>query len=224
MREYDIEQTSLTFVWTFNRMLPSLPTPGTSAFATLCKKLHPFGLTSSKITGDAPTSRLSDVVIGIVLLENRLGIKIKFNSVEVFLDDLFAGDENVLIEIVEILFSALQEIDEDSTQGTPQIRLASHLGFEPKENLTVLSEHLTSLGGQSNLIPEAAIYQVKPEDDSLAKTLRVFISNSIIYQDALFVEMSGDYKGVTNMSQLAQNVERDFYSVTDALGLKEKGV
>jgi hypothetical protein len=223
MREYEIEQTSLTFIWTFDRMLPSLPAPGTPAFAILCKLLHPYGLTSSKITGDAPTSRLSDTVIRIILLDNRLGIKIKFNSVEVFCDDLFEGDEKLLLEIVNSLFAALREIDEEVLQGKVQIRISTHLGLKPRENFSVICEHLTSIG-EPNFIPEAAIYQVKPETDSAAKALRVFISNSVVYKDALFAEVSADYENVTNMNQFAESVEKDFYSVIGMLGLKERQV
>ncbi len=93
MRTYTVEQTTVNFKWAFQRMLPSLPGPGTPAFADLCKGLHPYGLTPSNVTVDSPTTRLGDLYIGIALLDNnRLTLRIACTGLDFFLKELFIGD------------------------------------------------------------------------------------------------------------------------------------
>src|SRR5258705_12633134 len=115
MRAYTVEQTSLSLKWTFHRMLPSLPGPGTPGFADLCKGLHPYGLLPAAVTVDSPTTRLGDLYIGIVLLDNgRLTLRLSCSGLELFLKELFIGDEEILVQIVDLVFVALSSIDSEA--------------------------------------------------------------------------------------------------------------
>lgn len=92
-------------------MIPSLPGPGTPAFAELVKGLEPFGIEPSAVTIDAPSARLSDVVLGIVLLEKRVVVRITASSFELFVTSLFVGDDSALIEIAHQILTAVPVID-----------------------------------------------------------------------------------------------------------------
>lgn len=142
MREFTVERTSVNFKWTFKRMIPSLPGPGTSAFASLCKGLQPYGLTPSRVTVEAPTARLSDVALGIGLLDNRVALRITPADFEMFVSELFEGDESNLVDIGNLSFAALLEVDEEAGQGNAELRVSSHLKLAPLENFAVLHEHL----------------------------------------------------------------------------------
>lgn len=127
MEEYSVEHSSVECRWLFKRMLPSLPGPGTPPFARLVKGLHSYGIDPSGITVDAPSSRMGDLVLGIVLLEKRVAVRITASSFELFVSALYVGDEATLVKIAELILSALREIDAEADQAEAKIRTSSHL-------------------------------------------------------------------------------------------------
>lgn len=222
MREYTVEQSSLDFKWTFERMLPSLPGPGSPAFAELCKALHPYGITPTTVTVDAPSIRLADLNLGIGLLNNRVIVKISSVALELIVRELLVGDEEKLIPITEQLFAALKEIDADVVQGHASLRAYSHLKMAPGEYELLLREHTRLSEGTSAFAPYAIIYDVKPEPDSKAKELKVTIAKSLAYQDSLFLDITVDYIGPIAPSDLAQQWNVDTERVVEMLGLREQ--
>ena len=82
MIEYRVEHSSVECRWLFKRMLPSLPGPGTPAFASLVKGLHSFGIDPSGVAVDAPSSTMGDLVLSIVLLEKRVVARLRASSFE----------------------------------------------------------------------------------------------------------------------------------------------
>src|SRR2546425_6527315 len=137
-------------------MLPSLPGPGTPAFAKLVRGLDSFGIDPSGVSVDAPTSRMSDVVLGIVLLEKRVVARITASVFELHATSLFVGDDPALIEIADLILSALQEIDPDADKADAKIRTSSHLGLVSVEVDELLREHLRPPASMTGLIPDAA--------------------------------------------------------------------
>ncbi|MGH9930526.1 MAG: hypothetical protein ACREA9_15045 [Pyrinomonadaceae bacterium] len=222
MREYTVEQSSLNFKWSLKRMIPSLPGPGTPAFATLCKGLQPFGLIPSRVTVEAPTARLSDVALSIALLDNRVTLRITPADFEMFVNQLVEGDENNLVEIANLSFAALFEMDDDARQGKAEIRVSSHLKLAPLENFAILHEHLRLAESIAGFIPEAAVYQVEVSESPETKELRVVVAKSIVFEDALFIDITAPYDGEIDIPKIARQVELYFELVTEKLGLTEK--
>jgi hypothetical protein len=222
MREYTVEQSSLNFKWTFQRMLPALPTPGTQAFAELCKGLQPYGMMPSRVTVDSPSIRLGDLALGIGLLNNRLVMRLTAGSLELFLDELLVGDEENLIPIAELVFAALSSIDVDAVQGKANLRASSHLKMSSGENDAVLRDHIRFSENVPAFIPDAAVYKIDPGQDSKAKELRVAIAKSQVYPDSIFIDISADYEGKINPAEIAEQMNNDFERIMELLGLKER--
>ncbi len=222
MREYTIEQSSLTFKWTYKWIMPLVPTPGTPSFAALCKGLAPYDLEASRVTVDVPTTRFGDVTLGIALLNNRVALRLTPSFLELYVSNLYDGDEEKLLGIVDVAFAALKAVDPDSRQGEAHVRIASHLRLAPLENFTILYEHLKMSDSIPDLIPEAAVYQIDLPKESGTKELRVVIAKSVAFEDALFVDFNSVYSGPVQPAELARQVESDFNLVVEKLGLKEK--
>jgi len=222
MREYIVEQSSLTYKWTFQRMLPSLPGPGTPAFAELCKELHPYGISPSRVTVDTPSIRLSDVTVGIGLLDNRVALRLTSSAFELWLDELLEDDEEKLIPIADLVFTALSSIDADVVQGDAKLRISSHLRLSPLENDALLREHIKFFESVPHFIPDAVVYKIDFGQDSNAQELRIAIANSHVYPDSIFVDITADYKGPISNAQLAEQMNTDYERIIGTLGLKQQ--
>lgn len=224
MRDFEIEQVSLNFKWTYQTIIPSLPVIGTEAFGILCKKLSPFGLSASRIIADAPSNKLGDAQMTIILLNGRLGIKFSISSFEIISDELLEDDEQNIADIAEISFNALQKIDEEVTRGIANINLRYHLKLEPIENIKILSEHLSLTNTNSNLSPEMAIYQVSLGNSSAIQSSRVAIAESLAYKDSIFFDVNLDYAELGNLNKFVANVKNDVVAVFNIFGFNGKNI
>ena len=222
MRIYEVKQASLNFKWTFDRIIPALPGPGSPAFADLCKELSPYGLQAAKISLETPTSRFGDVVLGIALLDDLVGVWIRSSEFELFCRDLYDEDIEVLIKITESIFTAVKSIDADAVRGKATIKMSAHLQIEQFTSKEFLYEHLPQAESLTALIPEAAVYDIKPLAGSNAFAIRVFLANSALYNDSLFVEVSINYQNISEIQFLAKGAEKDYRAVLEMLGLVEK--
>jgi len=144
--EYSVEHSSVEGRWLFKRMLPSLPGPGSPPFAKLVKGLHSYGIDPSSVTVDAPSSRMGDLVLGILLLEKRVAVRLTASSFELFVSPLYEGDETALVEIAELLLNALREIDAEADQAEAKIRTSSHLSLTSANAEMFLVGHLKRTG------------------------------------------------------------------------------
>ena len=185
----------------------------------MCKKLSPFGLSASRIIADAPSNKLSDAQMTIILLDGRLGVKFSISSFEIISDDLLEGDEQIILDIGEIVFKALEKIDEDAINGNANINLRYHLSLEPNENKKILSEHLTLASEKTMLLPEMASYQVNLGENSLMQSSRVAIAESLAYKDSVFFDVSLDYLGFENINEFAVNVKNDIVTIFNTFSL-----
>lgn len=221
MREYTVEQSSLTFKWTFKRMLPRLPGPGSDEFPDLCKGLHPFGLTPSKVMVEASSpSRMSDISIGIGLLNNRLGIRITPESIEFVLNELLVDDEEKLIPIADLVFAAVRAVDEDAIYGTANFKTSSHFKLPPGENAELMREHQGF--EESGLDLDAVVYKVDLGNDSPVREFRMAVAKSLAYEDAVFVDTSVTYEGPATPTELATYINTDAERALELIGLREK--
>lgn len=223
MREFEIEQASLNVRWNYGRIMSDLPVTGTEAFGVLCKNLAPFGLSAPRILLEAPSTKLGDAVMTIILLDGRLGVKFWISSFEIILDELYENDEQNVVDIANVVFDALSKIDPDVRAGKPNIRLMYHLKLDPTENTKLLSEHFR-LSDNSNLLPEMAIYTLNLEADPLLQNARVAIAKSVAYQDAVFIDLNLDYSEVEDISKFKDNVEIDVFRIFEILGLSLRNI
>src|SRR6185295_5779595 len=137
------EQSFLIFRWTFDRMLPSLPTPGTAAFGVLSKVLNPYGISPAGISLEAPTSWLADVSLRVRLLDSERGdLRLSYGHFEARVNYFSQGDDAKLLNILEGIFSTLREVDTDAMQGHAQIRWNGHLRFKTGDIDSFLRQHL----------------------------------------------------------------------------------
>lgn len=224
MREFEIEQASLNVRWNYERMLPTLPVTGTEAFGLLCKKLAPFGLSASRILIEAPSNRLGDAVMTIILLDGRLGIKLFISSFEIILDELYENDEQNVVDIANVVFEALSKIDEDVRNGTAHLRLTYHLKLDPKENSNILTEYIYVSDENPFLIPEMAIYKLNVETDRILQNARVAIAKSVTYEDAVFVDLNLDYSQFEDITDFKEKVESDVFRIFESFGLSQRNM
>lgn len=222
MREFEIEQVSLNVKWIYERIIPSLPTVGTEAFRILCKRLAPLGLSASRIFADAPTNKLSDVLMTIILLEGRFGIKFSVSFFEIIVDELYEDDEQNVVDIANIIFEALKEIDSNIKNGKPNINLRYHLKLNPGENTKILSEHLSLSSKNKSFNPEMAIYKINLEENELLQTARVAIAKSVAYENSVFLDVNLDYFKIENTTDFAVSVQKDVTEIFSVFGLKEQ--
>src|ERR1700730_9376033 len=153
MPNFKIEQSSLIYRWTFNRMLPGLPGPGTAAFATLCKGLHPYGISPSEIILDATSARLSVVSLAMNLLKGRLSIRMTFGWAEFSVRNLLDEDVPDLLKIAEAVASTLGEIDDQVGHGTVQIAYRAHLSLSTLRAEEFLNSYLRLDSNRPELVP-----------------------------------------------------------------------
>ncbi len=204
-----MEQASLNVKWTYERIMPALPVIGTEAFGILCKRLSPFGLSAARILFEAPSTKLSDAVMTIILLDGRLGIKFWISSFEIIVDELYEDDEQNVVDIANVVFDALGKIDEDVTKGRAHIRLMYHLKLAPNENVKILAEHLRGVVENSTLIPEMAIYQANLEGNPALQNARVAIAKSAVYEDAIFMDLNLDYSEFEDVTGFKDKIKSD---------------
>lgn len=222
MREFDIEQASLNVRWSYQNIMSALPVTGTEAFGVLCKKLAPFGLSASRILLEAPSTKLGDAVMTIILLDGRLGVKFWISSFEIIIDELYEGDEKNVVDIANVVFEALKKIDEDAKKGTAHVRLMYHLKLAPTENSKILSEHLLMAKENTRLIPETAIYQMTVEADSALQNARVALAKSVGYEEAIFLNLDLDYSRIENLTTFKDIITSDVYNIFGNFGLEDR--
>jgi hypothetical protein len=223
MREFTVAQTLLECKLEFERMLTMLPGPGGESFRDLARDLHPYGIQPERVTVDASSGRLSDTIIIIGgLLGDRLVIRFKVSEATLFLSKYFEGDDEKLVAILSSVIACLKKVDEDSAKGTATIRSAAHLILKPGEVDAILREHLNLAKTVTSLHPEMAIYRVDLGPTAKAQDIRVGITNSIAYPDAVFIDTTVTYNMPITAEELALTATREVERVYEVLGLREQ--
>ena|SRR5215510_10791989 len=202
-------------------MLPSLPGPGTPPFAKLVKGLHSHGIDPSGVSVEAPTSRMSDLVLSIALLEKRVLARMTASSFELLVSPLYVGDEAPLSDIAKVILEALTDVDSDASQVEIKVRTSSHLSLVSEDLDAFLRENLKLIPSVEGLTPDAAAYKVSLKDGTHASGLRIVISRSVAYANAIFLDVSSEYSEGVAPETLAAWVTADFEAIMNLLQLKE---
>lgn len=222
MVEYVVERSSIEAKWTFNRMLPSLPGPGTPPFAKLAKELHPFGLTPDDVSVDAPSSRMGDVVLSIVLLERRVALRITAAFLELIVHQLIDGDEPKLISIGNFALHAITAIDPEVGGLNVKYRISSHLSLASTSVDTFLRGHQVPTSSSLGLVTDAVAYNARGVSGFNSKDMRFVITKSLVFDNALFLDANATYPNALNVADVAAWAESDFETIMSLLGLEER--
>ncbi len=220
MREGTVEQSTIVYRGVFERMLPSLPTPGTTAFASLTKLFSPHGLSAAGIELEAPTGVLNDVVLTFSLLNDRLKLKLSYGWFEFLVTNLYEGDEPALVEIASQLITALREIDGQLRQGYGRYRCYAHIKLAPQQAEEFLGEHLVGKNKVPQLLPDAFAYEITLDQPSKKQPARVVVAKSSQFENALFLDLSIEYVSPDEPGLMAERINRDYEQALSLLGLK----
>ncbi len=224
MVKYTVEHSWITYRWTFDTILLGLPVPGTPAFSTLCRELRPYGISPTEISLETPSAFLSDVLYRITLLDRRVILRISYSGFEMLVDPLIQGDEELLVKILDSVFSVLGEIDANVNSGKAEVTLYSHMTLLTTEVDTFLRKHLPETNTESNLIPEAFGYSIKPSDTSDMSEARLVILKSERYNNAIFVNFSFTYIASEKPAQTSERVSRDSERALALIGLNQSQI
>lgn len=222
MYKYVVEKSTVNYQWKYKRMLPSLPGPGSEAFAVLCKQLHPFGLSPENMTIDGSSSRMSEITIGMALLENRMMIRLTPGLVDIFVSELLVSDETPIVEIVSFLIEAVSKIDEDAVNGVAEVRNSLHLSLPTIDVKTYLSNVLVESEFSSDLVPVTIVYQVDKSTGINADSIRLLLAKSLMYDGAIFLDINSSYNGPLNVPLMASWLNEDFSKATSLIRLTEE--
>jgi len=222
MWDFEIEQASLNVRWSYERLIPALPVTGTEAFAVLCDGLAPFGLSASRILLEAPSSRLGDAVLTIILLEGRLGVKFWISGFEIIVDELYQDDEQNLIDIANVVFSAVSKIDANAKRGKTHLRMMYHLALDAGISEELMSKHLPLAREDNSLTPDMAVYQVKVESGTLLQDARLAVAKSALFEKAVFVDVRLDYTAFDDIGDFRHLVEANIAKLLLTLDLRER--
>jgi hypothetical protein len=204
-------------------MLTSLPGPGSPSFATLANALHPFGITPSGITVDTPSNRMADVVLSILLLDKRVGIRLTAASFELLVNGLFEDDERTLVTIVNAVLDALRSIDPEAVAGKISHRVTTHLRLINDNAVDFLGKHQVQNTLEAGLLVDAIAYKVDrgASDGIRASEIRFVLAKSLLYKNSLFVDLNGTYSELVDPATLLTWMNADFEKTVGLLDLVE---
>lgn len=208
----NVEQASLTYRWNLEKMLSTLPGPGTSAFEVLCRELQPYGMTPMGVTLDAPSSRLGDIVLTISLLEDTAKLRLSYGWFELVVNNLLSDansqikNQQVLVRIVESVFSSLQKTDKEALKGKSSVFYAAHISLQNFNKDQFLHKHLIGSDTIPDLIPDAFAYRYNWSELKAGQEPRIVVFPSLVFPNALFVQLNFDYGDLHNPGEIAERI------------------
>lgn len=219
MRQCSVEQSTVVYRGNFAQMLPWLPIPGNKGFATLAKGLSKYGLSPASLEIEAPTNRLNDFVLAMSLLTDRLKLKLSWGWFEFLIGNLYEGDEPNLIEITNVLFATLAEIDSEMRQSIGKYQSYAHLKLGPSQAEDLLRENLGGLGS-SELVPDAFAYRLKWKELKEEESARIVVARSLRVDDGLFVDLTVEYVSPDEPARMVDRMNQDYDRALSLLGLQ----
>lgn len=220
MQRYTIEKSSLNYRMSFNRMLGSLPVPGTPAFSTLSRGLAPFDLRPTGVMVEAPSSRLADVSLGISLLKGIVELRFSYGEFSVVVSELYEEDIPTLVAIGQVALNAILQAEADAEPASAKVELDAHLKLEQDAAGEFLISHLPNSNLRKGLVAEAFAYQFNWEHRSDLKAPRLVARRSLIIPQGLFVIFSGEYVSPNDFKKMAEDINEDLQSALKAVGLE----
>ena len=216
------EQSWLRYTWTFENILNGLPGPGTPAFAALARDLRAYGMSPSGITLDSPSSSLADVSWRITLLEGeRAVLRICYGFFEIAINYLSDGDDKAFDEILTVVTRSLAMLDPDSEKGRAKIFMGAHITLSASDPETFLQRHLMVIG-ENSLSPDSFYYKLVSPGSTQAESMRIGVTRSLAFDNALYVELTADYNTHVAADQVGERFEADAKNIFALLGLEPR--
>jgi hypothetical protein len=219
--KYIVEKSTVNYNWKYERMLPSLPGPGSDAFVELCKQLHPFGLSPASMTLDAYSQQVSDIAIGMGLLKGRMAVRLTLGGIDILVGELFEDDEVSIIEVVNYLVAAVCKIDPDAVNGSAEVRTSSHLSLLGADVDSYLSNFLQAAQLKPELMPVTIVYLIDKAHGINSDELRLLLAKSLMHKNAIFIDINATYGGKLDPALFAQWINEDFNRSMELLDLEE---
>jgi hypothetical protein len=194
MPDYRIEYATLSTEWKFNSILSELPVPGSRGFVALVQKLQPFGLTAQGISLQTPSNNLNDVRLELALLDPRATISIGYSYITLTTGEVYDGDANTILKILQSIFEAMADIDPKIEEGKGMARISLQLPLLDEKIDSFLARYAKKQEGEVDIIPDAAAFIVKGDEASRQARTRVVFAKSVHYENALFCEITWEYE------------------------------
>lgn len=173
MPDYSIEYTTLSSEWRFNSILSELPVPGSKGFVALVQGLQPFGLTAQGISLQTPTNNLNDVRLDLALLDPRVTISISYSYITLTSGEVFEGDAETILRILQVVFNAMAGVDPNIDNGRGNARVSLQLPLIDEQVDDFLARYAKKQDGNVTIIPDAAAFIVKSDDISRQAQTRI---------------------------------------------------
>ena len=200
-------------------MLPSLPLPGTLAFAKLIAALQPFNVTPQDVTFDAPGNRLADLTLTLALVRREILLRITHEGLEVSIGSLLDEHIPLVPSIADAALVTLREIDAEAAYGMVRLSYLAHLGLPPKAASRVLSGHIQGLPS-GEFLPEGFSYRIRFEGRPDILSMRIVVARSVFFEEALYVDFQADYEGGRGSEEMARTARQDVFEVLGRLQLE----
>ncbi len=197
MSEYRIEYTSLSSEWKTTSILSELPVPGSRGFVTLVERLQPFGLTAQGISLQTPTNNLSDVRLDLALLDPRVTISIGYSHITLTTGEIYEGDVNSILQILQSVFGAMAVIDPKIEEGKGSTRVSLQLSLLDEQVEDFLARYAKKQEGDVTITPDAAAFVVNCDEVSRQARTRIVLAMSLHYANAIFCEITWEYESGT---------------------------
>ncbi|MEK7407520.1 MAG: hypothetical protein AAB225_20775 [Acidobacteriota bacterium] len=201
-------------------MLHTLPTPGTPHFAKLTSALQPFGVGPRGITFEAPSARMADIALNFELVGGAVRLQITYEGFEIVVSQLQEEHLTEIPKLARIARETLQDCSPASTGGRYEITYSAHLALEPGKAVSILAEHLPSEAKDQELAPDAFAYRIQQPDRPEVVELRLFVAQSLLLKEGVWVQFIAVYQGELPVERLAQQAVDDTSEALARLGLK----
>jgi hypothetical protein len=226
MLEFVTKLSSVTYRWTFSRMLATLPGPGTEGFGLLSRELNPFGIKAAKVVLEQPSNRLGDIGWNISLIDDRVAVRIFYEAFEVIIDFIDSiheiEDSEALKKIAETVIKASKKIDADADKGQAKIWWRAHVELQGQDVDQFLAEHLPRSNVDKRLIPEAFSYKFKWVDLVAIQEPRIIIARSLLFPQSVYIDFYSEYGEPAEPSRHTSQFNKDALRAIEELGLHPK--
>jgi hypothetical protein len=191
MHAFTAIQSSLTCRIAFGDIISALPVPGTNAFVELFKRLKQFGLTAEKFSLETPTTRLSDVRVNLLLLQDTITLRVQYEAMELVVPTWVQGVEMQLMGVVNETLESFVELNPNVPGGFVSVQSVAHLRLAAGDPDRYMSERLSPFG--AGFVSDAFALNMLPLPGGNLKKGRAVIARSIPFEGSLFVDYVAEY-------------------------------
>jgi len=188
---YSIAESAVRVQCRFNRILPSLPVPGTPHFPLLRDRFSPRGLRTSAIELETPNSKLSDVVLRFGLLGDELQVTFRLDQVELVFSSRAALTVQSVDELLQDVLAILDDIEDGLRFAEVRVVFFAHVRDGDSAWDRVRSRFKPSLEGWRSRSIQA---EVAPRESFAFSSILCSLEASIRYPNALFIQWEGNLR------------------------------